>query len=168
MLYVRKAEPGELGDIMRINRAAQDFMARTGNPNQWKHTHPALSLVKSDIENGTARVICDGTDAGRICGVFAMCEGADPTYSYIEGGKWLDDVRPYVTIHRIAGDQTAHGILRCAAEHCRTRYSSVRADTHRENLIMQRALEKNGFSRCGTIYLQNGDPRMAYQWVSAE
>lgn len=81
MLYVRKAETGELGDIMRIYRAAQDFMARTGNPNQWKHTHPALSLVKSDIENGTARVICDGTDGGRICGVFAMCEGADPTYS---------------------------------------------------------------------------------------
>ena len=31
---------------------------------------------------------------------------------------------------------------------------------------MQRQLEKNGFAKCGTIYLENGDSRTAYQWTA--
>ena len=30
---------------------------------------------------------------------------------------------------------------------------------------MRRMLEKHGFVHCGTIYLQNGDPRVAYEKV---
>jgi hypothetical protein len=30
---------------------------------------------------------------------------------------------------------------------------------------MRRMLEKHGFLPCGTIFLQNGDPRVAYEKV---
>ena len=37
-------------------------------------------------------------------------------------------------------------------------------DTHRDNAVMQHVMEKNGFKKCGIIYLLSGDPRVAYQW----
>ncbi len=37
MLTVRRAVQAEFDVIMGIYRIAQDFMIRTGNPNQWKH-----------------------------------------------------------------------------------------------------------------------------------
>jgi hypothetical protein len=40
---------------------------------------------------------------------------------------------------------------------------NVKIDTHRDNIPMQRALEKKGFSYCGIIHIANGDERIAYQ-----
>ena len=39
----------------------------------------------------------------------------------------------------------------------------LRIDTHEDNLVMQHVLEKNGFTKCGIIYLESGDPRLAYE-----
>lgn len=160
MLQVRKAKTEELPEIMRIYRVAQDYMVKTGNPNQWRHAHPAEELIADDIEKGICHVIFDEDG---IAGVFALCEGEDPTYGYIEGGRWLD-YGPYVTIHRIASAQKKRGIFECAAEYCKERADSVRVDTHRDNAVMQHVMEKNGFKKCGIIYLLSGDPRVAYQW----
>ena len=160
MLVVRKAKKAEFDVIMGIYRVAQDFMIRTGNPNQWRHSHPAPEQIKEDIEKGICHVICDGE---RIHGVFALCEGVDPTYLHIEEGAWLND-EPYVTIHRIAGDQQAHGIFTNAMEHCKQYADNIRIDTHKDNQVMQNVLAKHGFSRCGIIYLKNGEPRIAFQW----
>ena len=33
-----------------------------------------------------------------------------------------------------------------------------------DNSIMQKLIKRNGFKECGTIYLLNGSPRMAFQW----
>ena len=160
MFSVRKAKTEELAEIMRIYRIAQDYMISTGNPDQWRHAHPVRELIAEDIEKGICHVICD--DEG-IAGVFALCEGRDPTYTVIEGGGWLND-EPYVTIHRIASAQKRRGIFERAAEYCKERYDNIRVDTHRDNAVMQHVLEKNDFVRCGIIYLLNGDPRVAFQW----
>ena len=160
VLTVRKAETADFDRIMQIYRIAQDFMIETGNPNQWRHVHPSEEQIKEDIKNGICHLVCE---AGIIHGVFALCEGKDPTYRYIENGNWLSD-DTYVTIHRIAGDQQAHGILKTAVEHCKTYADSIRADTHHDNAVMQGALKKLGFERCGVIYLKNGEPRVAFQW----
>ena len=37
-------------------------------------------------------------------------------------------------------------------------------DTHENNRVMQRAAERYGFKKCGTIYVADGSPRIAYQW----
>ena len=160
MLTVRKAETADFDRIMQIYRVAQDFMIETGNPNQWRHSHPTEEQIREDIKNGICQVICEDSV---IHGVFALCEGKDPTYSYIEEGHWLND-DTYVTIHRIAGDQQVHGILETAVTYCKKYADSIRADTHHDNTVMQGALKKQGFERCGIIYLKNGEPRVAFQW----
>ena len=50
-------------------------------------------------------------------------------------------------------------ILDFAFQHTDT----LRIDTHEDNKTMQALLTKNGFSYCGIIHLENGDPRLAYQ-----
>ena len=42
--------------------------------------------------------------------------------------------------------------------------SELRADTHEDNKIMQAVLERNGFEKCGIIYIEDGSPRIAYQF----
>jgi hypothetical protein len=39
----------------------------------------------------------------------------------------------------------------------------LRIATHEGNVVMRRMLEKHGFELCGVIYLENGDPRVAYE-----
>ncbi len=160
MLQIRKAVEPDLERIMEIYRIAQEYMIHSGNPNQWGHEYPEAELIASDIREGVCHVIYDENG---IHGVFALFDEEDPTYQYIEGGEWLNE-EPYVTIHRIAGDGQTHGIVRCAADHCKGLSSNVRIDTHAQNTTMQHVLSKNGFRKCGIIYLENGSPRLAYQW----
>ena len=40
---------------------------------------------------------------------------------------------------------------------------NLRIDTHKDNKIMINLIEKAGFERCGTIYVDDGTPRIAYQ-----
>ena len=159
MLYVRKAEKEELDRIMEIYRYAQDFMIRTGNPHQWGRVYPPRDLIGSDIAQGACRVICDQEG---IRGVFALFDTPDPTYAHIENGCWPND-GPYLTIHRIASDGRAHGLLRCAVDYCRRFSTNIRIDTHADNLIMQKQIERNGFVRCGVVYVRDRSPRIAYQ-----
>lgn len=59
---------------------------------------------------------------------------------------------PYLTIHRLAGDGQVHGLFSCALNYCKNISSNIRGDTHADNKTMQRLIEKNGFTKCGTIY----------------
>jgi hypothetical protein len=42
---------------------------------------------------------------------------------------------------------------------------TIRIDTHRDNFIMKHILAKYGFTECGVIYLESGDPRDAYHYT---
>ncbi|MBQ2666381.1 hypothetical protein [Methanobrevibacter sp.] len=159
-MKVRKATANDLDDIMEIYRIAQDFMIKNGNPNQWGHTYPSLELIKEDIESGICNIICDENDI--IHGVFALVFGDEPTYENIENGEWLNDDE-YVTIHRIAGDGKVGGIFNSAIEYCKNICNNIRIDTHESNNIMQKLIEKNGFQKCGIIYVRDS-PRIAYHW----
>ena len=163
--YVRGASVSDLERIMGIYRIAQDRMIASGNPLQWGHFYPSEAVIREDIENGNCRVISvrDGSEEA-IHGVFAFCEGTEPTYARIDGGEWLND-GPYAAIHRIAGDGEVKGIFDTALRYCRSRSDNLRIDTHQDNRIMQKLIERNGFVRCGTIYVEDGSPRIAYQWI---
>ena len=161
MLHVRKAEPLDLERIMEIYRHAQEFIIKTGNPHQWGRTYPTREMIVDDLNNGRSHVIYN--DNG-IHGVFALFTGDNPTYSYIEDGKWLNN-DPYVTIHRIAGDGAVRGVFKTAADFCKSISQNVRVDTHADNKIMQRAVENEGFVKCGIIYVRDHAPRIAYQWT---
>ena len=101
-------------------------------------------------------------ESGEAHAVFYFFNGADETYSKIDHGNWLND-EPYGVIHRVASDGALHGVMRVCAEFCLRTVKNLKIDTHRDNLPMQRSLEKNGFVYCGIIHLENGDERVAYQ-----
>jgi hypothetical protein len=160
-MKIRKATESDYERILEIYAIAREFMIRSGNPDQWGRTNPPPKLVRADIENGDGYVIYDENG---VRGVFSMVSGDDPTYGHIEGGAWLNS-EPYVTIHRIASDGEAHGIFACAADYCKSVSNNVRVDTHEKNAPMIRQIEKNGFVKCGVIYVADGSPRIAYQWT---
>ena len=66
-------------------------------------------------------------------------------------------------IHRITSDGTVKG----AASACLTwafgQCGNLKIDTHRDNVVMQNMLQKNGFQSCGIIHVQDGSERLAYQ-----
>ena len=68
-------------------------------------------------------------------------------------------------MHRIAGDGAAHGVFDCTIDHCKGIYYNIRIDTHDDNKVMQHLIERSGFRKCGTIYVFDGTPRIAYQWT---
>lgn len=51
-------------------------------------------------------------------------------------------------------------------EYCKARVPHLRIDTHEDNAVMQHVIEKCGFKRCGIIYVSNGTPRIAYEWIT--
>jgi hypothetical protein len=159
-MHVRKAKPKDLDDIMKIYSMAQDFMIQSGNPNQWGRSYPSKELIIEDIENEVCHLICEDD---KPHGVFALFSGDEPTYQYIEDGAWINEC-PYVTVHRIASDGKLHGIFKCAITYCKSISDNIRIDTHKSNTVMQRQIEKNGFEKCGTVYIRDGSPRIAYQW----
>ena len=154
---IKKASPEDLQAIMKIYAGARAFMAKTGNPNQWKTGHPPRQLLEQDIREGNLYVLsCEG----EIHGVFAFFLGEDPTYRVIQGNGWRSSA-PYGTIHRIAGDGNG-GILHACVGFCRKQIGYLRIDTHEDNRVMQGALRKEGFAPCGIIHIADGSPRIAY------
>lgn len=156
---VRNAVQSDLPRIEEIYAYAREFMAKTGNPNQWGKTNPPHEWLVDDIEKELLHVIED--EVG-IHGVFYFYIGEDPTYGVIEDGAWRSN-ETYGTIHRIASDGSG-GILRTAVEFCKKEISHLRIDTHHDNVIMQKAVAKLGFERSGIIHLANGSPRIAYEF----
>ena len=158
---VRNAEKGDFPAILEIYASARRFMAESGNPNQWGNADPSEAVLRHDLGNHNLYVLTEG---GKIHGVFAFISGwEDPTYQVIERGSW-HSTGPYGVIHRVAGDGSG-GILRAAVSYAEQRAAYLRIDTHEDNLPMQRQIRKNGFSYCGIIYTEKGDPRLAFDRV---
>lgn len=160
-MHVRKAEKNDIDIIMDIYMIAQDTMIESGNPTQWGHSYPARELIEQDIEDEVSYVICKEDE---IHGVFALFDTDEPTYEYIENGQWLND-DAYLTVHRIAGDGKCHGIFKCAVDYCKSISDNIRIDTHKNNRIMQKLIERNDFKKCGTVYVRDGSARIAYHWT---
>ncbi len=165
-MKIRKTTESDLDKIMKIYSYARDFMAKTGNPNQWGPTNwPPEDLIRNDIKNENSYVCIN--DEGEIVGTFFFVQGQDiePTYREITDGAWIGD-RNYGAVHRIASDGSEKGIgqfcINWAFEQC----GHLRMDTHTDNVIMQNLLKKMGFIKCGIIYVVEDDyPRYAYERI---
>ena len=157
---IQKATLSQFPQILAIYEKARLFMAQSGNPNQWGTAYPPEDMIRQDILDGKCYV---NLQEDEILAVFYFAVEKDPTYSIIDGA-WLNDA-PYGVIHRIAVGRSGKGVaaecFRFAEGFC----ENIRIDTHEDNIPMQRCLQKNGFQRCGIIYLEDGDPRIAYQKV---
>ena len=163
-ILIRKSAMADLSTLMELYECGRSTMRRSGNLKQWTHGYPTQEVVARDIERGNSYLCIDGS-TGQAIGTFAFIAGEDPTYARIYEGQWADNARPYATIHRLAGREGAKGVADACINWCYEQRSNLRADTHRDNRIMQHILRKHGFRYCGIIHLANGDERLAYQKV---
>lgn len=157
-MEIRKADFADLPRMMEVYADAREYMRNHGNAAQWAGGYPSEEQIRQDIAAGESWLCVED---GQVLGVFCFFIHNDPTYDVIYEGSWLND-EPYGVIHRIAVAAHRRGVASFCYEFALSRCQNLRIDTHRDNVPMQRSLEKNGFTRCGIIHLQNGDPRIAF------
>ncbi|MGM9619203.1 MAG: GNAT family N-acetyltransferase [Oscillospiraceae bacterium] len=155
-MTIRQARAEELSEIMAVFAQAQAFMRDTGNPRQWED-YPTREIVLGDIARGECWVLETG---GELAGVFALGYGRDEEYELPEAGF---SEGPYATLHRVASSGRAKGVFAAALDFCRARTDCLRVDTHEDNHIMRRLLERAGFRRCGTLQ-RFGERFLTYEW----
>lgn len=163
MYTVEKAKSNELNIIKNIYNKASEFL-KTNNVDQWQNGYPSIDVIKNDFENGNLYVL---KQDDYILGVMAFIKEEEPTYKKIYNGNWLSN-NIYYTIHRISVLKKGQGLSKYFFEYAIDKciedgVFSLRIDTHKDNLVMQKALNKMGFEYCGIIYLKDGDKRMAFE-----
>lgn len=166
-MIIRQANTNDTDALLALFAEARATIAALGI-DQWQNGYPSLSVVSEDIAKHRSYVV-EGN--GTLMATFVLITDGEPTYDRIYDGEWLtQDSQSYIAIHRVAisvaqrGSGISTAILDYAAEMASTlNRISLRIDTHKGNLVMRRMLEKHGFSHCGSIYLENGDHRVAYE-----
>ncbi len=159
-MNIRKANAEDIDIIMDVFDAARLFMRKTGNDKQWIDGYPSKDLILNNIQDESFYVCM--SDDGQIVGVFYFKVEEDWTYAKIYDGEWLND-KPYGVVHRIASNGKQKGIANFCLQWCFEQCNNIRVDTHRDNIIMQNTLKKNGYKQCGIIFVANGTERIAFQ-----
>lgn len=175
-MLIRATTPADVPAVMTIIEEARRTIATLGI-DQWQNGSPNEAMILADVKAGQSRVALVN---GKVVGTFALIENGEPVYAAIEDGTWQTPDRDaagewsYLAIHRVAisvshrGSGISTAVIRHAEESARTLgRTSLRIDTHEGNVVMRRMLEKHGFTPCGIIHLENGDPRVAYEKVIA-
>lgn len=153
MLNYRTAQTADLPAMMKmVEEAKEGFRAR--NIDQWQKGEPNEQGLTEGIEKSVVHVL---EENGEVLGMITVVPGPEADYAVIDGA-WLND-EPYFAFHRV-----------CVSEaHKEKGVRNIRIDTHPDNLSMQKALAKNGYTFCGKITLcsgsEAGDPRFAYQKI---
>lgn len=169
-MIIRKTTAADIDEIVPILDEARRTIAALGI-NQWQDGYPNRESIEADLAKDYSYVLVND---GHVIGTFALIPDGEPLYDVIENGHWTtgDDSRNYNAVHRVAiavasrGSGASTKLVQFAADLSRMAGKvSVRIDTHEGNRVMRRMLEKHGFVHCGTIYLANGDPRVAYELV---
>lgn len=158
-MEIRPTKRMELELIQHIYAIARKYMRENGNDQQWVNGYPSDELLINDIQKGSSYVCVDGTE---IVGVFTFTIGEDATYQEIYHGKWLNNDL-YGVVHRLGSLQSQKGVGAFCLDWCFQQISNIKVDTHEDNVPMQKMLLKNGYQKCGTIYVNDGTPRVAFQ-----
>ena len=161
-MKIRKSTKEDVFAGGEIYREAKRYMKEVGNPTQWRDDgYPSERDIEKDIENGSSYVCEDG---GEVVGVFHFHIGTEPDYEKIYEGSWKS-CAPYGVIHRIAVKYRGRGIADFCFSECIKIAGSIRIDTHRDNLPMQKSLVRAGFTQRGIIYIENGEERLAFERI---
>lgn len=161
---IEKAKLTDLSEIVAVIESARAFLKVQGIDQWQKSAYPAMSDIRTDIENDVAYVL---KVAGKVAAYGAVIAGFDPAYDLIQGA-WRNDNHDYVTVHRMAvstafrGQALGQRFLTSVFETFST-YQDFRVDTHPDNQIMQHILTKLGFEKCGVVMFEGA--RWAYQKV---
>ena len=155
---IRKATTNDLDIIMSMIIEGRKHI-ETYNIPQWINGYPSVDTITEDINLDRGNVLIIDNE---IVGYFVVLN-YDPCYDKIEG-KWLND-KPYVAIHRTVTKYFNKGLGTLMFDEIKKQYNHIRVDTHEGNISMNKCLLKNSFKYCGVIYLVDGSPRNAYEFV---
>lgn len=160
---IKKVQMDDIDDILEIYKNSRKIMKESGNDKQWGNNKPSLETVVDDIQNENMfKILSEAGDS--IYGVFVLHGDGEPCYKRIYDGDWLNN-EAYGVIHRVATNGKARGIMNACLDFSEGCYNNIRIDTHEDNKIMQHILEKNGYIKCGIIYVEDNTPRIAYQKI---
>ena len=174
-MELRRALRSDLDRIMEVLDEGRASLAALGI-DQWQGQYPHREHIEQDIDRGENVVIVD--DEGRIVATAAVGILNAEEYHELKDGEWLIEAQgePFrcVVVQRIAVSTActksglATRIMSYAFDYAReASCKSVRVNTHPGNIPMQRVLEKQGYTRCGTItmdHVEGSTPeRYAYE-----
>ncbi len=161
----RKAVKVDVNSIINIIKQAQAYF-KENTVNQWQDNYPNFETVEKDIINKRGYVLLKDDN---VVGTVVVSFDKDKNYEYIYNGGWVSDDK-YAVIHRMAVDSNYKGIglssviIKNIEKLCLGKgMHSIRIDTHKENISMQRLLQKNEFKYCGIIYLEDKSKRIAFE-----
>lgn len=158
-MAIRKANLNDLDIIMNMISNGREHIQEY-NIKQWVNGYPSKELITEDINTNRGYVLLDGNE---IIGYFAKLE-YDECYDKIDGA-WISN-EPYVAIHRTVTKYFNKGLGSKMFDEIKKEHKHIRVDTHEGNVSMNKCLLKNEFKYCGVIYLKDGDPRNAYEYVN--
>lgn len=163
----RKAELRDLSRVMEIIEDGRAFLKPQAG-GQWQDGYPNEETLREDIELGQLYAALD--PSGEIAAVAAFTY-YEKDYDALYEGHWLTD-RPYMVLHRIAVKSSLRGngygnTLFQIFEHVAKDqgYTSLRIDTHENNVVMRHLLERNGYIYCGRAILTPNKDRMVFEKV---
>ena len=174
-MELRRAFRSDLDRIMKVLDEGRASLAALG-VDQWQGQYPHREQIEQDIDRGENVVIVD--DDGLIVATAAISTFNAEEYHEIKDGEWLtkSQEEPFccAEVQRVAVSTAstdsglATRIMAYAFDYAREAgCKSVRVNTHPGNIPMQRVLEKQGYTRCGTItmsHVEGGNPeRYAYE-----
>lgn len=166
-MKLNPAQNENLPAILQIVLDAQLHLAAQ-NIEQWQDGYPDEAVILKDLANGESFVVKN--DSNEIMGSAMFTTKAEPSYSTIDGSWLTTEIIIYGVIHRMAVSNNfrKQGIAKFIFNKCEqqlkeSKISSMRIDTHEDNLEMQGLLKHLGYVYCGVIYLANNDKRLAYE-----
>ncbi|EGT2192763.1 GNAT family N-acetyltransferase [Clostridium perfringens] len=163
----RQANISDLDQIVEIIELSKKYLKET-KVDQWQDGYPAKEDLRRDIESGNSYVL---TNKDEIVATTVISLDGESTYNSIFNGEWITN-EEYIVMHRVAVHDKYKGkgifkelIKEAESLALNKGISSIKIDTHRDNISMQRAVVKNDFKRCGIIYLGDGSERIAFEKV---
>lgn len=163
----RQAKISDLDQIVEIIELSKKYLKET-KVDQWQDGYPAKEDLIRDIESRNSYVL---TNKDEIVATTVISLDGESTYNSIFNGEWITN-EDYIVMHRVAVHDKYKGkgifkelIKEAESLALNKGISSIKIDTHRDNISMQRAVVKNNFQKCGIIYLEDGSERIAFEKV---
>lgn len=163
-MKIRIANKNDLKQIMNIVDCAKRYM-KENEIAQWSDDYPNEEVFSNDLKENRLYV---AEKDEKVVGMAVLVLDGDEDYKNIDG-KWLIDGK-YGVIHRIAvkPDYKSQNVAKNLLDFFENKlkelnYDSIRVDTHKDNKSMLRFIEKNGFQKCGVVYIRKTDERIAFE-----
>lgn len=159
----------DIPKIMEIIVDAKSYLASL-KIDQWQNGYPNAAQIENDIKNGESFVLVN--DNNEVIATSMFTTKPEPTYKIIEGNWIVNESEKYGVIHRMAikKEYLKFGLATFMFHKFHLQLeedniTSLKIDTHEENMGMQTLLKKLGYQYCGIIYTSYGDKRLAFEKV---